>query len=118
MLTVIIIMFTILIFSLISNKLLRDKENIKVPDSRGRYVNKIHQYGEQTLYIINLVVVTLAIMDFSHLRVFIFVGFSITFAFSMIMEWKYARENKMYLLSALNCGLFIIGSFTYIFIQR
>ncbi|WP_212927967.1 DUF4181 domain-containing protein [Oceanobacillus sp. J11TS1] len=43
----------------------------------------------------------------------IFIGMAVMFAFRTIMKWTFARENKTYLLSAVTCGLFIIGSVVY-----
>ncbi|WP_228552403.1 DUF4181 domain-containing protein [Gracilibacillus salitolerans] len=55
----------------------------------------------------------LSISEFHHLRLFIFIGPGIMLAFRTIMKWKFAKQNKTYLLSAITCGLFIIGSIVY-----
>ena len=55
----------------------------------------------------------IAVNDFLQLRILIFVGIVVVFAFRTIMEWVFARESKTYLLSAVTCVLFTLGLITY-----
>src|SRR5699024_11993892 len=89
------------------------KLNIEESDLGKKYVNKLHKYGEGILYWISLIVIMIAVNEFPHLRILIFVGMTAVFAFRTIMKWIYARESKTYLLSAITCVLFILGSVIY-----
>ncbi|TRM11984.1 DUF4181 domain-containing protein [Lentibacillus cibarius] len=40
-------------------------------------------------------------------------GMIAVFTFRTIMKWIYARESKTYLLSAVTCVLFILGTVIY-----
>ena len=87
--------------------------HIELPELESKYVNKLHKYGENILYWISLIVMILAIVEFHYLRLFIFISFAIMFAFQSILKWTFRKENKIYLLSAVTSGLFIIGSIVY-----
>ncbi|GEL07045.1 DUF4181 domain-containing protein [Salisediminibacterium halotolerans] len=117
MLLIIIILFSILVLSLMSNRILKTKENISVPAWKERYVNRVHRLGEQALFIISLAVVSLTFIDFHEFRVFIFLSLIIMFAFNALMEWTFAKENKMYLLDIVTCGLLICGAIVYMLID-
>ncbi|SDN65279.1 DUF4181 domain-containing protein [Alkalicoccus daliensis] len=113
MVSILIIIISIVILSIFINKKLINMEYIKESDLKNDYVNKLHKYVEKVLYIVNFIVMILAITDFHHLRPLIFIGPCIMYAFSTIMEWKYARSSKTYYLSAVTCVLFMIGSIIY-----
>jgi len=87
--------------------------NIKDSELEKKYVNKLHKNVERLLYSTSFIVMIIAINEFLHLRLLIFVGMASVFAFRTIMKWIYTRESKTYLLSAVTCGLFILGLVTY-----
>lgn len=113
MVTIIAIMIAILVLDHFINRKLIAKLNIKEFDLGKKYVNRLHKYGEGILHWASLIVMIIAISDFKHLRIFIFIGMTMLFAFRTIMKWIYAKENKTYLLSATTCILFILGSVIY-----
>ncbi|MYL46395.1 DUF4181 domain-containing protein [Virgibacillus halodenitrificans] len=113
MVAIIIILFLILVLDQLINRKLIKKLSIEESDLGKKYVSKLHKYGEGILYWTSFVVMILTINEFPHLRILIFVGMTILFAFRTIMKWVYARERKTYLLSAITCVLFILGSVTY-----
>lgn len=88
-------------------------KNIEVSDVKSKYVNKHHKYGERILYFSSMIVMVLSIMEFHHLRLFIFIGPAMLFAYRAIMKWKYEKENKTYLLSAVTCGSFVISAIVF-----
>ncbi|MFD1361718.1 DUF4181 domain-containing protein [Lentibacillus salinarum] len=113
MVTIIAIMIAILVLDHFINRKLITKLNIEESDLGKTYVNKLHKYGEGILYWTSFIVMIIAISDFKYLRIFIFIGMTVVFAFRTIMKWIYAKENKTYLLSATTCALFILGSVIY-----
>lgn len=112
-----IAIFTILIAILISdqfiNRKLITKLNIEDSELDKEYVNKLHKYVERMLYWTSFTLMIKAINEFLHLRILIFVGMAAVFAFRTIMKWIFTRGSKTYLLSAVTCFLFILGSVTY-----
>lgn len=113
MVALIIILFAILVLDQFINRKLIKKLNIKRSDLGKKYVNKLHNYGEGILYWASFIVMIIAINELPYLRILIFVGMTALFAFRTIMKWIYVRERKTYLLSAITCVLFILGSVTY-----
>lgn len=113
MTTIWIILICILVSNYVINNILTRKMNIKKRDSQNKYVNTLHKYGEGILHWATIIVIAISITNFQHLRIFIFIVPCIFFAFSTLMEWNYVKKNKTYLLSAVSCGLFIIGSIVY-----
>ncbi|PAV31496.1 hypothetical protein CIL05_02240 [Virgibacillus profundi] len=113
MIPILIILIAILILDQFINRRLIKKWDMQIPELEGKYVNKLHKYGERILYWISFIVMIIAINEFPHLRILIFLGMAIMFAFRTIMKWNFTRENKTYLLSAVTCGLFIMGSVVY-----
>ena len=113
MTTIWIILICILVSNyIISNALIR-KMNIKKSAPGNKYVNTLHKYGEGILHWVTMIVIVMSITNYHHLRIFIFIVPCILFAFSTLMEWNHVKQNKTYLLSAVSCGLFIIGSIAY-----
>ncbi|WHX28115.1 DUF4181 domain-containing protein [Virgibacillus halodenitrificans] len=113
MISLIIILSVILVLDQLINRKLIKKLSIEESDLGKKYVSKLHKYGEGILYWTSFIVMILTINEFPHLRIFIFIGMTILFAFRTIMKWVYARERKTYLLSAITCVLFILGSISY-----
>lgn len=113
MIPILIILICILVLDDLINKHQIKKKNIDLSDLEIKYVNKQHEYGEKILNWATMIIMILSITDFHHLRFFIFIGLGITFAFRTLMKWKFANQNKTYLLSAVTCGLFIIGLIVY-----
>jgi len=110
---ILIILICILVANYVINNVLTRKLNIKKPDPGNKYVNTLHKYGEGILHWATIIVIVISITNFHHLRIFIFIVPCIFFAFSTLMEWNYVKQNKTYLLSAVSCGLFIIGAIVY-----
>src|SRR5699024_12685620 len=102
----------IIVDQVIKRKLIT-KLNIEETELVITYVNKIHKYGEKTLYWTSFIVMITAINEFPHLRILIFGGMAAVFAFRTIMKWIVTRESKTYILSSITCVLFILGSVTY-----
>jgi len=115
--SIFIILISILVLDHFINKSQIKKWDIEVPELKNRYVNKLHKYGEKILYWVSMIVMILAITEFHHLRILIFISPGIMFTFRTIMEWIFAKDNKTYLLSAVTSGLFIIGSVVYGILQ-
>lgn len=113
MIAIITIAIAILILDQFINRKLIKKLNIEDSVLDEKYVNKIHKYFERILYGTSFIVMIIAINEFLHLRILIFVGMVAVFGFRTIMQWMFTRENKTYLLSAVTCVLFILGSVTY-----
>ncbi len=113
MVGIIIILIAILVLDQFINRKLITKLNIEESDLGKKYVNKIHKYGERILYGFSFIVLIIAMNDFPHLRILIFIGMTVLFAFRTGMEWIYARESKTYLLSAITSVLFILGLVIY-----
>ncbi|MCT2534863.1 DUF4181 domain-containing protein [Aquibacillus koreensis] len=113
MIPIFIILICIVILDHLINRHQIKKKKIDVSDLGIKYVNKLHKYGEKTLYWITMIIMILSITDFQQLRLFIFIGPGITFAYRTIMKWKFAKQNRTYLLSAVSCGLFIVGTIVY-----
>ncbi|WP_167263051.1 DUF4181 domain-containing protein [Alkalibacillus almallahensis] len=113
MIPIFFILICILILDQLINKNLIKRNSIEQTASRSKYVNKIHKYGELILYGATMIVMVLSVIEFYYLRLLIFIGPGITFAFRTIMKWKFTNQDKTYLLSAVTCGLFMIGSIVY-----
>ncbi|MFD2132422.1 DUF4181 domain-containing protein [Pseudogracilibacillus auburnensis] len=77
-------------------------------------MNQLHKYGEKALYYLSIIVMVITMLDFHHLRIFIFMSLIISFGFQTFMEWKYAKESKQYILNAVSCGLIMIGAIVYV----
>ncbi|MEK5068638.1 DUF4181 domain-containing protein [Sporosarcina sp. FSL K6-1508] len=107
------ILICILVSNYVINNVLTRKMHIKKRDSPNKYINTLHKYGEGILHWATIIVMVISITNYHHLRIFIFIVPCILFTFSTLMEWNYAKQNKTYLLSAVSCGLFIIGSIVY-----
>ncbi|MFC4662723.1 MULTISPECIES: DUF4181 domain-containing protein [Oceanobacillus] len=73
----------ILILNHFVNRYLMKKWEIQIADLGRKYVNRLHKYGERILYLVNLIVMVIAINDFPHLRIWIFIGMA-TVAYSFI----------------------------------
>jgi len=97
----------------VNNNFLTRKMNIMKPEIGNEYVNRLHKYGDRVLHLATIIVMVVSITNLPHLRIYIFIVPSILFAFSTLMEWSHVKQNKTYLLSAVSCGLFIIGSVVY-----
>lgn len=110
---IITIVMMIFILDRFINKNLIKKLNMEEPEAENKYVNDLHRYGEGILYWITMIVMVISMIDFHYLRFLIFLSGASMFAFRTFMEWKYTRENRSYLLSAVTCGLFILGSIAY-----
>lgn len=108
----IILICTFVLNYLIINILTR-KLGIKKPDLENQYVNTVHKYGDKILNWTIIIVIVISITSYPNLRILIFIVPCILYAFSTLMEWSYVKQNKTYLLSAVSCGLFIIGSLVY-----
>ncbi|AIF45280.1 DUF4181 domain-containing protein [Virgibacillus sp. SK37] len=113
MVALIIILLVIFVLDQFINRKLIKNLNIEESDLGKKYVNKLHKYGEGILYWTSFLVMILTINEFLHFRILIFIGMTILFAFRTIMKWVYEKERKTYLLSAITCVLFILGSVTY-----
>lgn len=113
MLVIITIVLIIFILDLLINRKLIKKLHIEQSDLDKEYVNKLHKYGERTLYWTSIIVLIITVSDFPHLRILVFVGITASFAFRMIMQWIYTKEAKTYFLSAVTFVLFTLGSVTY-----
>src|SRR5699024_5308892 len=113
MVAIITILIAILILDQFINRKLVTKLNIEESELGKKYVNKLQKYGERILYWTSFIVMIIAINEFLNLRILIFVGMAAVFAFRTIMKWIFIRESKTYLLSAITCVLFILGSFIY-----
>ena len=113
MIAIFTILIAILLLDQIINRKLITKLNIEESELDKKYVNKLHKYVEIILYWTSFSVMIIAITEFPHLRILIFVGMAAVLAFRTIMKWMFTRESKTYLLSAITCVLFILGSVTY-----
>jgi hypothetical protein len=113
MIAIIVILFCIFIMDQLINRKLIKKMNMEEADLEKRYVNKTHKYVENILHWATLLLIAALISDYHQLRLFIFIVPSLMFAFRAIMKWKYSTDNQTYLLSAVTCVLFIIGSIVY-----
>lgn len=113
MIAIFTILVAILILNIFINRKLIKKLNIEDSELDKKYVNKLHKYVEGILNWTSYIVMIIAIIDFPHLKILIFVSMTAVFAFRTIMEWIFTRESKTYLLSAITCALFILGSVTY-----
>ncbi|WP_339229305.1 DUF4181 domain-containing protein [Oceanobacillus sp. FSL K6-2867] len=113
MVSILIILFSILILDQFINRSLIKKLHIEKAELESKYVNKLHKYGERVLYWSSFIVMIISIQEFHHLRLFIFIGMAILFAFRTIMKWNFMKESKTYFLSAVTCGLFIAGLIVY-----
>ena len=114
MIAITTILIAILILDQIINRKLIRKLNIKESELDKKYVSKLHKYVETILYGTSFIVMILAITEYPHLRIFIFVGMTVVFAFRSIFKWIFTRESKTYLLSAITCTLSILGLLTYL----
>lgn len=114
MIPIIVILFGIFIADYIFTRLLVKKSLIKDPALYSKYVNKFHQYGENTLYFILILIVVIGLHDYHPLRVFIFIVLSISACFQALMEWTKRKETKLYILSLITAGLALIGEFIYV----
>lgn len=111
-----IIMFSLLFLHLIIRKRLVKSLNININDedeSSEEYVNKLHRYGEKTLNLLVLTIVTITIIDYHEFRVFIFISMAALFSFRTYMEWKHIKGSQQYLLSATSIGLCILCAIVY-----
>lgn len=113
MLVIIAILLIIFILDLLINRKLIKKLHIEQSDLDKEYVNKLHKYGERTLYWTSIIVLIITVSDFPQLRILVFMGITASFAFRMIMQWIYTKEDKTYFLSAVTFVLFTLGSVTY-----
>jgi len=113
MIIIITIAITILILDQLINRKLIKKLNIEDSDLDLKYVNNLHKYVEGILYWTSFSVMIIAVLEILHLRILIFVGMAVVFAFRTIMQWIFTKESNTYLLSSITCVLFIIGSVTY-----
>ncbi|HLR52486.1 MAG TPA: DUF4181 domain-containing protein [Candidatus Avamphibacillus sp.] len=113
MVAIITILIAILILDQFINRKLVTKLGIEESELGKKYVNKLHKYGERILYWTSFIVMIIEINEFLNLRILIFVGMTAVFAFRTIMKWIFIRESKTYLLSAITCVLFILGSVIY-----
>ncbi|GAA0416049.1 DUF4181 domain-containing protein [Agaribacter marinus] len=113
MISILSILIAIFILDQFINRSLIKKWDIEIPELERKYVNKLHKYVEKILYCSSFIVMIIAINEFSHLRIFIFISMAVMFAFRTIMKWTFTKESKTYLLSAVTCGLFIVGSIVY-----
>ncbi|MFD2629938.1 DUF4181 domain-containing protein [Oceanobacillus kapialis] len=113
--TIFIILICILVLDHFINRRLIKKLPIErsTLENESKYVNKQHKYGENILYWSSYIVMLFSILEFPSLRIFIFIGVGLVFEFRTYMKWKFTREKKTYLLSAVTCGLFLIGSIVY-----
>ena len=110
---ILIILICIVVSNYILNNILTRKLSIKKRDYENKYVNTLHKYGEIILHWTTIIVMVISITSFPNLRILIFIVPCILFTFSTLMEWSYVKQDKTYLLSAVSCGLFIIGSIVY-----
>lgn len=113
MMGIISILFVMIIIDQFINRKLIKKLNIEEPALDEKYVNKLHKFVERILYLSSYIVMILTVNEFPHLRIWVFLGLSAVFGFRTIMEWNFKRGSKIYLLSAITCGLFILGAITY-----
>lgn len=113
MIAIITILIAILILDQLFNRKLIKELNIEESELDEKYVNKLHKYGERVLYWTSFIMMIIAINEFLHLRILIFVGMAAVFAFRTIIKWTFTRESKTYFLSAITCVLFILGTVVY-----
>ena len=115
MLILLVIIFSMLIINYVINRYLMNRLHIE--GSPNKYVNRIHKYIENPLYVITFIVITISIHDFHFLRIFIFVIPALMFAFRAIMQVMYEKERKTYIHSVVALGLFIIGGIIYMILE-
>ncbi len=109
-------MFSLLVLHIILRKRLVKRLNMNVNDEEEtskEYVNKLHRYGEKTLNLLVLIIITITIKDYHEFRVFIFISMAALFSFRTYMEWKHIKESQQYLLSGTTIGLCILGAIVY-----
>src|SRR5690625_6915948 len=74
MVSIFIILISILVLDHFINKSQIKKWDIEVPELKSRYVNKVHKNGEKILYWVSMIVMILAITEFHHLSILIFIS--------------------------------------------
>lgn len=107
----ILIMLCIVVFDYVINRYLMRR--LQIENSSNKYINRIHKYVENSLYIIAIVLIVISVTDFESLRIFTFVTMAIMFAFRAIMQILYEKERKTYIHSVVTLGLIVIGTIIY-----
>lgn len=119
MFSITIIFICILILDILIHKKLPKKLNIQVQEKGYSYVNTFHKYGERILYLVMIFVfVILVAENLTQFYFLIFICPALMFGFRTYIEWKFIRNSKKYILSALTFGLFLLGLAVYGFIQN
>lgn len=113
MASLLILLLLITILNHVTNRWLIKKWDIKQKDLESQPFNRFHKYGEKLLYWISYFATFIIIVNYPHLRIFIFLNMAVIFVCRATLEWYFMRENKVYRLSGVTSGLLIIGFCIY-----
>lgn len=113
MVSLIIILAVVMVVDQIISRFWLQK---KYPDRRNpdeKFLNRLHKYGERTIYVIAVIVSILAISALPQLRPTIFIGMGLLFVFRAAMERRYAASPGSYIHSVITSSLMITGGLIY-----
>ncbi|WP_041720569.1 DUF4181 domain-containing protein [Alkaliphilus metalliredigens] len=107
------IFISIFIFWIVIEKIVINKLNIKKKKFLFQHVNKIHTWLEALLFIL-----TLSMMFVNEY--YFFIGITAIFCFRIVIEWKFEKESKTYILSILNASicLLLLIMFKLFFVEK
>jgi len=97
--SLILVVAYILIYTIV-----KDKLNINIPTNGFFYkhVNRVHLWLEISIFVIVIVAIIIFPSNFGIKFHPTLIGFTLIFALRLFMEWKYRRETKEYILTAIS----------------
>ncbi|MBB4825767.1 hypothetical protein HNO89_003003 [Sporosarcina luteola] len=109
MLKINILLILTLVISSVLTKYIRNKYNIIDPQ-RIRYVSNTHQWVEIPLVVLGIIFIVLFwFIEGSVFYYFAIAIFAVVPLFRAFVEYKYEREEKEYIITLINFGLWSIG---------
>lgn len=98
----------IVIFNSMLTKFIRQKYNIIDP-RRIRYVNDTHKWVEISLVVLGVIVFVLFLFNLNLVWLSLFIAISIVGKiFRAIFEYKYEREEKEYIITLVDLGIWSV----------
>ncbi|WP_246945374.1 DUF4181 domain-containing protein [Bacillus pinisoli] len=110
---VLFFLIIVLILAFVAERVLRNKLNIKKREGEFLYkhTNRIHFWGEGFIVFLSLIILFLIafILDNVMLQPYYFLACAIVIqVFRSIMEWKYRKESKQYIISIVTSFMFMV----------
>ncbi|GLO65428.1 DUF4181 domain-containing protein [Oceanobacillus kimchii] len=115
MFVALVILISIVILSIAINKFLVKQFQIDIPESKERYVNRLHKTVEKVFHAGTLIAIPLTFTQFPQYTVFVFIIPAMQQLFRFLMEFLFNYENKRFILSVNTSWLLLIGAIVYDF---